>query len=168
MKKINICTVNESGYDLPRYATELSSGIDLRCCLHKNPMFKIAPQEGHVRLIETDLKPRILISPGGRVTVRTGIHIALPVGHEAQIRPRSGLAAKEGLVCVFGTIDADYRGEIGITLINTNSSKEVEIQCGERVAQMVICPVEKAVLIECSSLGETHRGDGGFGHSGKQ
>ena len=130
---------------MPVYATENSAGMDLRAV--------------------TD-EP-IIIKPMQRQLVMTGLFIQLPVGYEAQIRPRSGLALKKGIT-VFnspGTIDADYRGEIGVILFNA-SDEDFVVNDGERIAQMVIAKYEKARFINVDSLDDSERGDGGWGHSG--
>ena len=139
--------VNRSKNELPKYATEYSAGMDLRA----------------------DIEESIQISPLKRVLVPTGLYIELPDGCEAQIRPRSGLAAKHGIGIVNspGTIDADYRGEIKIILVNL-SDQEFTLKPGERIAQMVIARYERVTLIEADSLGETERGEGGFGSTGKK
>lgn len=137
--------VNRSRHRLPEYETAHSAGMDLRANL-----------DAPVRLASLE-----------RALIPTGIHIELPVGYEAQIRPRSGLAAKKGisLVNTPGTIDADYRGEIKVILINL-SKEEFLVEDGERIAQMIISRHEKAEWEEVNSLNETLRGAGGFGHSG--
>ena len=138
--------VNISPFKLPEYATIHSAGMDMRA-----------------NLIES-----IIIQPLQRVMVPTGVHIQLPDGFEAQIRPRSGLAAKHGIGIVNspGTIDADYRGEIKIILVNLSNEPFI-LNPGERVAQMVIARYEKAVWKECDSLDESERGEGGFGSTGR-
>ncbi|MDD2372961.1 MAG: dUTP diphosphatase [Syntrophomonadaceae bacterium] len=130
---------------LPRYMTAGAAGVDLYAA------------------VEQDL----VIAPGGRVLVPTGIAIALPENYEAQIRPRSGLALKYGLTLLNtpGTIDWDYRGEIKVIVINLGD-KEYILQRGERIAQMIFNRVEKAELIEVEELDDTNRGSGGFGHTG--
>lgn len=137
--------VNKSGFQLPFYATELSAGMDLKAS------------------IETPVELDTL----ERVMVPTGIYIELPAGYEAQIRPRSGLAAKHGIsVCNSpGTIDADYRGEIKVILVNLSKEK-FTINPGERIAQMVIAKYEKIEWEEVEQLSETDRGAGGFGSTG--
>ena len=137
--------LNKSKHDLPSYSTELSAGVDLRANIEKN----------------------IILKSLERTLVPTGLYIELPEGYEAQIRPRSGLALKKGisLVNTPGTIDADYRGEIGVILINL-SNAEVIIEDGERICQMVINKHEKAEWIEVGELQDTNRGAGGFGHTG--
>ncbi|OQY19542.1 MAG: deoxyuridine 5'-triphosphate nucleotidohydrolase [Desulfobacteraceae bacterium 4572_35.1] len=132
--------------NIPCYMSELASGVDL-CAVLEQP---------------------IQIAPGERVMVATGVAIALPVGYEAQIRPRSGLAWRDGISLVNspGTIDADYRGEIKIIMIN-HGQESVTIKHGERIAQMVIAPVVQVVWKEVVALDETQRNTGGFGHTGK-
>ncbi len=141
---INI--VNHSKHPLPEYATAQSAGMDLRA----------------------NIEEPILIKPLERKLVPTGLFIELPVGYEAQIRPRSGLAIKKGITVLNspGTIDADYRGEICIILVNL-SSEEFLINDGERICQMVIAAHAQAEWVEVRELNETSRGTGGFGHTGK-
>ncbi|MCR4764659.1 MAG: dUTP diphosphatase [Bacteroidaceae bacterium] len=138
--------INKSHHPLPQYATIQSAGVDLRANLEKP----------------------IVLAPMQRTLVPTGLFISLPAGYEAQVRPRSGLAIKKGITVLNspGTIDADYRGEICIILINL-SQEDFTINDGERVAQMVIARHEQAEWIEVETLDETERGAGGFGHSGK-
>ena len=137
--------VNHSHHPLPAYATQGSSGLDLRA-------FITAP---------------VQLAPLERVLIPTGLHIAMPNHLEAQIRPRSGLAIKQGLTCLNtpGTIDADYRGEIGVILVNL-SNEEFVIENGERIAQLIIAKHERAEWIEVEELSETSRGEGGFGSTG--
>ena len=132
--------------ELPAYATEGAAGMDIRANL-SSPI--------HLRSLERQLVP-------------TGLFIEIPAGCEAQIRPRSGLAIKHGITCLNspGTIDSDYRGEIKVILINLSGEEQV-IQHGDRIAQMVITKVDKAVLVSVKELNDTSRGDGGFGHTGK-
>ena len=139
--------VNNSKNEIPKYATLHSAGMDLRA----------------------DIQESILLAPLKRVLVPTGLYIELPEGYEAQIRPRSGLAAKHGIGIVNspGTIDADYRGEIKIILVNL-SDEPFTLNPGERIAQMVIAKYERVEHKEVSSLGETERGEGGFGSTGKK
>lgn len=141
--KVNI--VNKSKHTLPQYSTELSAGMDLRANID-NPIF---------------------LKPFERVLVPTGLYIELPEGYEAQIRPRSGLTLKKGLTVLNspGTIDADYRGEIGVIIVNV-SNAEATIEDGERICQMVIAKYEKVYLNEVDILTDTARGAGGFGHTG--
>lgn len=147
MSVIRIRIINTSSNALPEYATAGSSGMDIRA--NSNTPLSIKPFE--------------------RVLVPTGLFIELPEGVEAQIRPRSGLAIKQGITCLNtpGTIDADYRGEIKIILINLSGQEQV-IQPGERIAQMVIQKVEKIKWELVKQLEETERNAGGFGHTGQQ
>lgn len=142
---MKIQIVNRSHHPLPQYATALSAGLDLRA----------------------NLETPITIEPLQRVLVPTGLFMALPEGFEAQVRPRSGLAIKRGITVLNtpGTIDADYRGEIGVILINLSQETFV-VEDGERIAQMVIARYEQAQWEEVEVLDETERGAGGFGHSG--
>lgn len=137
--------VNKSKHELPQYETEASAGMDLRANLDK----------------------AIILKPLERAVVKTGVFIALPAGCEAQVRPRSGLAAKKGITVLNapGTIDADYRGEIGVILVNL-SNDDFEISDGERIAQLVIAKYEQAVWKVVTVLEETERGTGGFGSTG--
>lgn len=139
--------INRSHHPLPQYATSLSAGMDLRA----------------------NLEEPIHLGPMQRCLVPTGLYIALPAGFEAQIRPRSGLALKKGLTLLNtpGTIDADYRGEIGVIVINC-SDTEFVIEDGERIAQMVIARYETVEWQPVSELDDTERGAGGFGHTGRQ
>lgn len=142
---MKIQIINKLKHALPQYATALSAGMDLRA----------------------NIDTPILLKPMQRKLVPTGLYIALPEGFEAQIRPRSGLALKKGITLLNtpGTIDADYRGEIGVIVVNL-SEEDFIIEDGERIAQMVIARYEKAEWEEVEVLGETERGDGGFGHTG--
>ena len=137
--------INESHHPLPQYATPLSAGMDLRA----------------------NLDAPVTLRPLERKLIPTGLRIALPEGYEAQVRPRSGLALKKGITVLNtpGTVDADYRGEVGVILINL-SQEDFVVEDGERIAQMVIARHEQAELVEVSVLSETERGAGGFGHSG--
>lgn len=146
MPPIQVKIVNHSSNELPAYATEGSSGMDLRA----------------------DLTETIQLQPMERVLVPTGLFIELPVGYEAQIRPRSGLAIRQGITCLNtpGTIDADYRGEIKIILINLSGEVQV-IQHGDRIAQMVVQPVQQVQWLPVATIATTARSTGGFGHTGK-
>jgi len=143
---MNIKIVNKSTNPLPAYATAHSAGMDLRAYL-------TSP---------------VVLKPMERKIIPTGLYIEIPEGYEAQIRPRSGMAIKHGITCLNtpGTIDADYRGEIGVILINL-SEEEFTINNGERICQMVINKYEKAHLVLVDELSESGRGEGGFGHTGK-
>lgn len=147
MSLIHVKIINRSNNALPEYATADSSGMDIRA----------------------DLNETVTIKPLERVLIPTGLFIELPRGYEAQIRPRSGLAIKHGITCLNtpGTIDADYRGEIKIILVNLSQELH-SIQPGDRIAQMIIQKVEKALLVPVVELNETERNAGGFGHTGKQ
>lgn len=142
--------VNKSSNPLPTYSTEYSAGMDLRANII---------DEGNNNIIS--------IAPGERVLISTGLYIQLPYGYEAQIRPRSGLALKYGITVLNtpGTIDADYRGEIGVCLIN-HGNDTFYVHHGDRIAQIVFAQVEQAALVEVSELVNTKRGNGGFGHTG--
>lgn len=145
LMKIKI--VNKSKHDLPKYETEASAGMDLRA----------------------NFDEPIMVKSLERAMIPTGLYIELPIGFEAQVRPRSGLAIKHGITVLNtpGTIDADYRGEIKVIIVNL-SDQDFEIKDGERVAQMIIAAHAKANWEEVSELNETERGAGGFGHTGHQ
>ena len=145
MNMIKIKVVNEGHQQLPAYATTQSAGMDLRA----------------------NIDEAITLHPMERRLIPTGLHIALPVGYEAQIRPRSGLALKHGITVLNtpGTVDADYRGEIMVLLINFSDANFV-INDGERIAQMIIARHEQGEFIEVEVLDETERGEGGYGHTG--
>jgi dUTP pyrophosphatase len=143
---MNVRIINRSHHPLPAYATALSAGMDLRA----------------------NLDTPITLRPLERCLVPTGLFIALPQGYEAQVRPRSGLALKKGITVLNtpGTIDADYRGEIGVILVNL-SNEDFVINDGERIAQMVVARHETVEWEAVETLDETERGAGGFGHTGK-
>lgn len=147
MNKVRVKIVNKSGNPLPKYESQQAAGLDLR----------------------SNVDAPVTLQPMERRLIPTGLYIELPDGYEAQVRPRSGLALKRGLTVLNspGTIDADYRGEIGVILINLSQETQT-IEPGERIAQMVIARAEQAELTEVDVLGETERGEGGFGHSGRQ
>ena len=147
MSAIEIKIINQSANPLPAYATAGSSGMDIKANLE-------TPQT---------------LKPFERALIATGLFIELPEEYEAQIRPRSGLAVKQGITCLNtpGTIDADYRGEIKVILINLSQEEQV-IRQGDRIAQMVFQKVEKGSWIETAQLEITQRNAGGFGHTGKQ
>ena len=142
---MKIKIINKSSHELPHYETIASAGMDLRANISESRVLK----------------------PLERSIVGTGLFIELPVGIEAQVRPRSGLAAKKGITVLNapGTIDADYRGEIGVILVNL-SNEDFTIQNGERIAQLVIAKHERAEWVEAETLSETDRGEGGFGSTG--
>ena len=145
MPEVLIKIINQSDNSTPHYATPGSAGMDIRA----------------------NLSSPIILQPLQREMVPTGLFIELPDGYEAQVRPRSGLANKQGITCLNspGTVDSDYRGEIKVILINL-SSEEQMIQHGDRIAQMIISKVEKAKWQVVQQLNETQRGEGGFGHTG--
>lgn len=142
---MTIKIINKSGFELPNYETIASAGMDLRASIEET----------------------ITLKPLERAIVKTGLFIELPVGYEAQVRPRSGLAAKKGVTVLNapGTIDADYRGEIGVILVNL-SNEPYTIESGERIAQLVIAKHERAQWQLVEELSETSRGAGGFGSTG--
>ncbi len=142
---MQIKIINKSNHALPHYETEASAGMDLRA----------------------NLSESITLKPLERSVVGTGLFIELPIGYEAQVRPRSGLAAKKGITVLNapGTIDADYRGEIGVILVNL-SNEDFTIENGERIAQLVIAKHDRAEWIAVEELSETVRGEGGFGSTG--
>lgn len=142
---MKVKVVNKGHQPLPAYATAQSAGMDLRA----------------------NIDEPIVLKPMERRIVPTGLHMALPAGYEAQVRPRSGLALKKGITVLNspGTIDADYRGEIGVLLINLSAEPFV-VNDGERIAQMVIARHETAEFVEVEALDETERGAGGYGHTG--
>ena len=147
MASVHVKIINKSANPLPAYATTGSSGMDLRA----------------------DLAEPLTLGSLERAFIPTGLFIELPEGYEAQVRPRSGLAIKQGLTCLNspGTVDADYRGEIKIILVNLSKEPQV-ISPGDRVAQMVIQQVEQVAWIPAVEIGTTDRGAGGFGHTGHQ
>lgn len=146
MSLLEVKIVNTSSNSLPAYATAGSSGMDLRA----------------------DLNEPKTILPFERILIPTGIYIELPAGYEAQVRPRSGLAMKQGITCLNtpGTIDADYRGEIKIILINLSAEEQI-IYPADRIAQMVIQRVERVIWKEVKQIEQSERNEGGFGHTGK-
>lgn len=145
MDNVTVKIIDSSHHKLPSYSTALSAGMDLRAN------------------IDSD----IVIGPGERVLVPTGLRISLPEGYEIQLRPRSGLALKHGITLLNspGTIDADYRGEIGVILINL-SDKPFTVSDGDRICQAVVTQYSRVNWEECNNLDETERGTGGFGHTG--
>ena len=147
MNTISVNIINQSSNELPAYATEGSAGMDLRA----------------------NLDQAITLQSLERMLIPTGLFIELPDGYEAQIRPRSGLAIKQGITCLNspGTIDSDYRGELKVILINLSNEPQV-LSHGDRIAQMIISSVDKANLILVQEINTTQRGEGGFGHTGKK
>ncbi len=146
MSKVKVKIINRSRNPLPEYATEGSAGMDIRA----------------------NLEEPVTLKPLQRFLVPTGLFIQLPKNYEAQIRPRSGLAIRQGLTCLNspGTVDSDYRGELKVVLINLSDEDQV-IHSGDRIAQMVVSPVERVKLKPVTEIEETVRNEGGFGHTGK-
>lgn len=144
---MDVQVINKSKHALPEYATPLSSGMDLRA----------------------NIPESVTVEPMQRVLIPTGLFLAIPAGYEAQVRPRSGLALKKGITVLNapGTIDADYRGELCVILVNLSSEAFV-IEDGERIAQIVFARCEQATWQDVDKLGDTERGEGGFGHTGKK
>ena len=142
---LKVKVVNKSKHPLPQYATEGAAGMDLRANIDES----------------------IVLKPLERKLIPTGLYISLPVGYEAQVRPRSGLALKHGISVTNtpGTVDADYRGQVGVILINL-SNEDFVVEDGERIAQMVIAKHERAEWLPVEELDETERGAGGYGHTG--
>jgi dUTP pyrophosphatase len=143
--QLKVKVINKSKHELPAYSTPQSAGMDLRANIDES----------------------LTLHPMERKLINTGIYMALPIGYEAQIRPRSGLALKHGITVLNtpGTVDADYRGEVMVLLVNL-SQEDFIINDGERIAQMVIAKHEQADFVEVTELDETDRGDGGYGHTG--
>ncbi len=143
---MKIRIVNKSQHPLPEYTTIASAGLDLRA----------------------NVSESVLLEPGEWKLIPTGLHLELPIGYEAQVRPRSGLAYKHGITVLNspGTVDADYRGDVGVILIN-HSKNAFEIKSGERIAQLIIAKHEQAEWQSVEELGDTERGAGGFGSTGK-
>lgn len=146
MNTLIVKIINRSANPLPDYATQGSSGMDVRA----------------------NIETPIVLQPMERMLVPTGLFVEIPMGYEAQMRPRSGLAIKQGITCLNspGTIDADYRGELKVILINLSAEPQV-INNGDRIAQMVFQKVEKVILEQVETINDTPRGEGGFGHTGK-
>ena len=145
-RKIEVRIVRRTANPLPTYETADSAGMDLRAHLDQ----------------------AIVLEPGERTLIPSGLHLEIPPGYEGQVRPRSGLALKQGLTLVNapGTIDADYRGDVGVILINL-SKVDQRIEPGDRIAQLIFTPVTRAVLVEADELGNSARGAGGFGSTGR-
>jgi dUTP pyrophosphatase len=146
-EEMDVKIINKSQHEIPAYETAFSAGLDLRA----------------------NLSETVVLKPLERALIKTGLFMEIPAGYEAQVRPRSGFALKQGVTVLNspGTIDADYRGEVGVILINL-SSEEVKIENGDRIAQLVFAQVEQANWIVTEELSETERGAGGFGSTGKK
>jgi dUTP pyrophosphatase len=164
---MKIQVIKTTTNELPSYGSVEAAGCDLRADLWSIKE-KFLFETEIVRNEDSTVKG-LLIHPGGRALISTGLQIALPVGYEAQIRPRSGLALKNGISVVNspGTIDSDYRGQIGVALVNLNHNCHVTIHKGDRIAQLVVNKIEQPEIIVVDELGETIRGTGGFGSTGK-
>jgi dUTP pyrophosphatase len=147
MQTVQVNLVNNSSNPIPAYATVGSAGMDIRA----------------------NLKESVTLQPLERNLISTGLYIELPFGYEAQIRPRSGMAINQGITCLNspGTVDADYRGELKVILINLSNIEQV-INHGDRIAQIIISKTEKAELVLVNQLNESQRGEGGFGHTGSK
>ncbi len=145
-REIEVRILRRTTNPLPAYETVDSAGMDLRAHLDQ----------------------AIVLEPGERILIPTGLHLEIPPGYEGQVRPRSGLALKQGLTLVNapGTIDADYRGDVGVILINL-SKEDQRVEPGDRIAQLVFAPLTRAVLVEADALGTSARGTGGFGSTGR-
>ncbi|MDP4129215.1 MAG: dUTP diphosphatase [Bacteroidota bacterium] len=146
MPSLSVKIINKSSNPLPAYATADAAGMDLKA----------------------DIPQAVILRPLERQLIPTGIFIELPSGYEAQVRPRSGLAIKQGITCLNspGTVDADYRGELKVILINLSDQEQI-IHPGDRIAQMVVGCVEKVTWVPADVINQTARSDGGFGHTGK-
>lgn len=144
---MDIKVINKSKYELPAYQTEGSAGFDFKA----------------------NIDEPLTLYPGKRVLIPTGLFFEVPIGYELQVRPRSGLALKNGITVLNtpGTIDSDYRGEVGVILINL-SEKIYIVNPGDRIAQGIVSPIVQATLVEVEELSDTERGAGGFGHSGNK
>ena len=147
MEQITVKVINNSANELPSYATDLSAGMDVRASIAEP----------------------VVLKPLERTLIPTGLRVELPAGYEMQLRPRSGLALRNGITLLNspGTIDADYRGEIGVIIINL-SSEPFTINPGERICQAIVAPYTRVNWLPSDSLSSTDRGEGGFGHTGKQ
>lgn len=166
MKKIEINVVNQSSNNLPEYSHYGDAGCDVRACLS---LCTDKHMYGGAKVVEHEDGLKLEMPPHSRALVPTGISCAIPEGYEIQVRPRSGLALKHGITITngIGTIDSPYRGDIGIILQN-NGDKTFVVEDGDRVGQFVLNKVERIAWNEVSSLTQTDRGEGGYGHTGKK
>ena len=170
MNKVKVKVFNNGKYKLPEYESEFAAGFDIRADFtEKNNASDFLGSEDFI--FNTETREIILFAKGGRILLPTGLYMAIPDGYELQIRPRSGLALKKGISIVNspGTIDSDYRGEIGLILINTDPHNDFIIKDGERLAQGVLNEVSQVKWDNVGSveeLGDTVRGQGGFGYTG--
>ena len=170
MNKVNVRVFNKGNQTLPIYGSEYSAGFDFKASFNEKESSDDFLGSGGYEF-DNDKKELTLFAKGGRVMIPTGLHIALPDNYELEVRPRSGLALKKGISIVNspGTIDCDYRGEIGIILINTDPHNDFIIKDGERIGQGVLKVVEQVrwdIVDTRDDLGDTVRGEGGFGHTG--
>ena len=171
MKKKVVKIYNKGKNDLPQYKTDLSAGLDIKADLSRVHSYSDIPS--NIKVTYNDALEKVIsVLPHGRVLIPTGLHVAIPDGYELQIRPRSGIALNNGvtLANAIATIDSDYRGELGLIILNTDPNEVFEIRHGDRLAQGVLKEVEQIIWEEVSSideLGSTDRGEGGFGHTGK-
>jgi dUTP pyrophosphatase len=175
MQKRRVKVYNKSENALPTYATKLSAGFDIRADLSR--ICKVEDLVGNseyftLTIPEKGTKIVTVFPSGGRVLIPTGLHVAIPDGYELEVRPRSGLALKNGITLTnaIGTIDSDFRGEIGLIILNTDPKKSFEIQHGDRLAQGILKKVNRIEweqVYSIEELGNTTRGEGGFGHTGK-
>jgi dUTP pyrophosphatase len=173
MKKQVVKVFNKGTNDLPNYSTEFAAGFDIRADLSRiNQLSDLMGNDSLSLTIKEDGEKIITLFPkGGRVLIPTGLHVSIPDNYELQIRPRSGLALKNGITIANspGTLDSDYYGELGLIIINTDPNKLFEIRQGDRLAQGVLNQVEQIIWEKTNSieeLGESDRGQGGFGHTG--
>ena len=168
MKKKVVKIYNKGKNDLPQYKTDLSAGLDIKADLSRVHSYSDIPS--NIKVTYNDALEKVIsVLPHGRVLIPTGLHVAIPDGYELQIRPRSGIALNNGvtLANAIATIDSDYRGELGLIILNTDPNEVFEIRHGDRLAQGVLKEVEQIIWEEVSSideLGSTDRGEGGFGH----
>ena len=173
MEKRKVKVLNKSDNNLPEYSTEFSAGFDIRSDLSR--IHKKEDLKGRLEYVSFEInevgKKVITLFPGGRVLIPTGLHVEIPDGYELQIRPRSGLSIKHGIMIVNspGTIDSDYRGEINIIIYNSDPVFGFDIYDGDRIAQGVLNVVEQIEWVKVKKLedlSDTERGQGGFGHTG--
>ena len=167
---MKVSIINKSNNPLPKYETSGSSGVDVRADFSRVSVDNPIKVWGDCEIIfagENHATTLLRLDPGARALIPTGMFTAIPEGYEIQVRPRSGLALKKGITVLNtpGTIDASYRGEIGVILQN-NGTEDFLIENGDRIAQLVLCEVPVCVWEDSKSLDETERGSGGFGHSG--
>ena len=171
MEKVQVKIFNNGENDLPNYATSLSAGFDFRADLSEIETIGDLIGNNQFTLTINNSGKIITLLPGGRVLIPTDLHIKLPDNYELQVRPRSGLALKNGITVLnsVGTIDADYTGNVGVILLNTDLNNSFEIKQGDRIAQGIINEIKQVEWVKVDTLedlGKTDRGGGGFGHTG--